>query len=305
MRKLAFVLVWLLLVIPCQAQAACDTNIPGDITGDCKVDFDDFAMLASDWLEAGQPHEWVAIYDGPSSNSDKGYALAVDSNDNIYVTGYSTGSGTDYDYATIKYSPDSNQPVWVARYNGPANNEDQAYAIAIDSSDNIYGTGPSFGSGTGPDYATIKYSPDSNQPVWVARYDGPASDFDRAFAIAVDSNNNIYVTGESEGSCATIKYAPDSNIPVWMARYSSSTGYAIAMDGNDDIYVAGVSTGPDYITIKYASDSNQPVWVATYDGPGSGYDALYDIAVDSNDNIYVTGARYNGPGNSYDWTTST
>ncbi|MHC4158660.1 MAG: SBBP repeat-containing protein, partial [Planctomycetota bacterium] len=52
------------------------------------------------------------------------YDIAVDSNDNIYVTGASYGSGTNYDYATIKYSPDSNQPVWVARYNGPGNSYD-------------------------------------------------------------------------------------------------------------------------------------------------------------------------------------
>ena len=40
-----------------------------------------------------------------------------------------------------------------------------------------------------------------------------------AKAIAIDSNNNVYVTGYSEGVAkdyATIKYSPDSNIPVWM-----------------------------------------------------------------------------------------
>src|SRR6266481_6082859 len=58
------------------------------------------------------------------------------------------------------------QEEWVARYNGPANGDDSAAAIAIDSSDDVYVTGHSAGSGTGLDYATIKYDSSGNQQ-WV------------------------------------------------------------------------------------------------------------------------------------------
>jgi uncharacterized delta-60 repeat protein len=318
MRTPILTILCLLLFAPCTARAACDPNIPADLSGDCHVDFNDFAIMASDWLKPAVPHEWVARYNGLGSGDDRAYAIAVDSNDNIYVIGPSFGSGTSDDYATIKYSPDSNQPVWVARYNGPANTGDWAYAVAVDGNDNIYVTGASVGSGGYSDYATIKYSPDSNQPVWVARYNGPVSINDNGSAIAVDSKDNIYVTGYSAGSTtnydyATIKYSPDGNVPLWVARYNGPANsifgdspHAIAVDSNDNIYVTGQSYGSgtdfDYATIKYSPDSNQPVWVARYNGPGSGDDFAYAIAVDSSDNIYVTG-RTQGSGTNNDYAT--
>ncbi len=48
--------------------------------------------------------QWAVYYNGPQGTSDDPVSIALDPAGNIYVTGRSRGIGTDYDYATVKYS---------------------------------------------------------------------------------------------------------------------------------------------------------------------------------------------------------
>ncbi len=205
---------------------------------------------------------WVRRYNGPGNAIDRGYALAVDDSGNVYVTGVSEGSGTSYDYATIKYSP-TGDTLWVGRYNGPSDSSDEAYALALDNTGNVYVTGISRGSGTSWDYVTIKYSP-AGDTLWVRRYNGPGNSYDKANALAVDDSGNVYVSGVSEGSgtswdYATVKYSPTGDT-LWVRRYngpgnSDDQAFALALDGGGNLYVTGNSFGSgtfvDYATIKY------------------------------------------------------
>lgn len=46
---------------------------------------------------------WIDRYDGPGS-PDSASSILVDRSGNVYITGGSVGSGTSWDYTTIKYS---------------------------------------------------------------------------------------------------------------------------------------------------------------------------------------------------------
>ena len=224
--------------------------------------FGDYATIKYD---SNGNQLWVKRYNGTANDSDWASAIAIDSFDNVYVTGYSPGSGTDKDYATIKYSS-SGVELWVARYDGPASNHDEATAIAIDSSDNVYVTGLSTGLATFGDYATIKYDSNGNQ-LWVERHNSSSNGGDSASAIAIDSSDNVYVTGLSTGLAtfgdyATIKYDSNGN-QLWIFRYNGpgnelDGATALALDSFGKIYVTGWSKGSgtddDYATIKYRKE---------------------------------------------------
>ncbi|MBV6478424.1 MAG: hypothetical protein HGGPFJEG_01179 [Ignavibacteria bacterium] len=164
---------------------------------------DDYATIK---YNSSGIQQWLQRYNGPPTNGrDNATSVKVDNEGNVYVTGYSYGIGTSRDYATLKYNS-SGVEQWVQRYNGPGNDLEYAYSIAVDNSGNVYVTGSSIGIGTGPDYATIKYN-SSGVEQWVERYHR-LGNMDIATSIAIDTSGNLYVTGyNSSDGYVTIKYS--------------------------------------------------------------------------------------------------
>lgn len=249
--------------------------------------------------------QWATRYNGPGSFHDVAYAIALDNSGNAYVTGRSSGSGTGYDYATVKYNSAGAQQ-WAARYDDSlAHLNDYAYSIAVDISGNVYVTGSSQTSISHEGYATVKYNSAGIQQ-WAARYDG-AGGTDDAYALAYDGGNSIFVTGASRNPVTpysfdylTIRYDVSTGDTVWTARYngpanSDDYSLSIALDRLGNVFVTGYSTGLtsgfDYATLRYNSSGVQQ-WVERYTTPGSHFDIAVSVAVDTLGSVYVAGRGY-------------
>ena len=269
-------------------------------------------LMLSPLVTAAQPlaRQWVQRYNGPSNGYDYAGPMTIDNSGNVYVAGQSDGVGTSNDIAVIKYNSSGIQQ-WVARYNGPANNNESPAGIAVDNSGNVYVAGTSWG--TNDDYITIKYNSSGVQQ-WAARFNGSANSSDRINAMTIDNSGNIYVTGQAQfnngllNDYFTIKYNSNGDT-LWTRRYDGGENpssapndyaYSVAVDQSGNVYVTGgARTYPSVsiiATLKYNS-SGVVQWVKWYNGPDT--DEGFAIKVDASGNSYVTGRRSNLSNNDY------
>jgi hypothetical protein len=264
---------------------------------------------------------WATAINGTGS-LDQGYAINLDSNGNVYISGLITGTVTiknyssvsggvinvatfatittagSYDAGIIKYNS-SGVAQWATTIGGTSS--DYSTTIAIDRNNFIYVSGLASGSITIKSFSSIsggavvmttfgtmtatlflvKYNSDGVAQ-WATRMSGGNG---LGYGLAIDSLNNIYVTGYI-GSTATIyDYDSVSGGVVNTIAY----GTISALAGNDGI-----------IILKYNSDGKTQ-WATKIDGSGS--DTGYAISCDSNDNIYVTG-NITGPSTIYNYSSA-
>jgi uncharacterized delta-60 repeat protein len=160
---------------------------------------------------------WVRLYDYFAA-VDRGYAIAIDNSNNIYVGGTSYGGGVlDYDYKVLHYSSNGSL-IWQRQYDNFADN-DFAYDVVTTVTGKVIVTGSSYGGGVvNEDYTTIVYDTAGTQ-IWLKEYDNFA-DKDVAVAVCADAMGNVYVSGFSwDGSIdefdyVTIKYCEQPTITV-------------------------------------------------------------------------------------------
>jgi hypothetical protein len=214
---------------------------------------------------------WPQYYDA-AYEDDVPKAIAVDDNENVYITGYSELSSINSDFYTISYTS-SGGFRWGQRYNGTDNREDSANAIALDKAGHVYVTGSCQGKDSLDNFLTIRYDTDGGNPI-IRTYDHDSLR-DEAIALAVEENGKyVYVTGEvkeddNDGAYYTIVYDAALNIVAYgqydsTGNPTSNEDYAnkIAID-DDYIYVTGASMGANFnndnfdcVTIKYGKPYN-------------------------------------------------
>jgi uncharacterized delta-60 repeat protein len=140
-----------------------------------------------------------------TSSDDGAQGVTVDSSDNIYVTGWTSGgldgntsSGAD-DLILVKYL-DNGTKVWTEQLG--TSSQDTGYGVTVDSSDNLYVTGPTSGGLDGntnagdSDLFLVKYN-SSGTKQWTKQLGTSAND--KGNEVTVDNSSNIYITGYTSG----------------------------------------------------------------------------------------------------------
>lgn len=254
--------------------------------------------------------QWEQGYDGlVVKGDDRPISVATDAVGNVVVTGtssYSIYAGSDW--YTAKYRATDGSLIWEQPYNGPADRDDVATAVAVDASGNVVVAGYSDSGSHGSsnfDYYTAKYSAADGALLWEQRYDGSAHSDDQVTALGLDPSGNVVVTGSSIGIGSdwdyyTVKYAAADGAMLWERRYNGPANREdkasdLAIDASGNVLVTGYSFNTqefwssDFYTVKYAAEDGTVLWERRYNGPAQVRDRAQVVAVDANGDVVVAG----------------
>lgn len=251
-------------------------------------------MLQNDLLLMGSSgaSSWAASIGG-ASNDDQGLGVAVDSSGNAYVVGWTRSQGAgSRDVFLAKYNKDG-VIQWQKALGGSGS--DYGYAVAVDSSSNVYVAGTVTNPSTGATPGLIAKYNSSGSLQWQTYFSRSIYQVELR-GIAVDSSGNVYVTGNSPTSPAGLLVAKfnTSGVLQWqkaLGDYVNITGYGIAVDSSGNVYATAHSdpnqTGyRDVLTAKF-NTSGTLQWQRNFGG--SNVDFGNGIALDSSANVYVCG----------------
>jgi hypothetical protein len=262
-------------------------------------------------------------------------AMGADIGDySMLVKTTSTGSGdlALFDIFALKIGK---QKGWARSWGGE--NADQAYGVAVDESGNIYVTGTfafttvDFDPGPGLD----EHTPVGARDVYLSKFDmngdfqwvrtWGGADSNESHGIAVDSMNNVYVTGEFEGTVdfdsgpGVDNHTSNGGDDAFLCKYDSNgnfawahtwgaaqwdIGWGITTDDSGNIFVSGEFTGTVDFNPGSGNDFHTSVafwdasickynsagafqWAKTWGGDDE--DTAYCVAIDGSGNIYVGG----------------
>lgn len=245
-------------------------------------------------LPAGQGSQlWVQRYNGPGNGNDVATAVAVSPvRPVVFVTGGSEGVTSGADFATVAYNAVTGAQLWARRYNGPANGDDVATAVAVSpDGKRVFVTGGS----SRPDYATVAYNAVTGAQLWARRYNGPRGGTPSGLAVSPDGRE-VFVTGAStlnrrSSGYATVAYNAATGAQLW-AQTVDGRNYPV----RGPVSVAA-STGRVFVTtrfyvsartVAYSATTGARLWARRYNGGSTSGAAA--VAVGPNGKtVYVSG----------------
>jgi hypothetical protein len=276
---------------------------------------------------------------------DQPRAIAVDSSGNAYITGYTMSSNFPTKNA-IQGALKGSQDAFIIKLNAAGDDmlfstyfggsgSEAGYALALDSSANIYVSGNTASSnfpttsgvfqpayGGGADSLILKMNSSGSSVVYASYLGGSGNENGRS--LAVDASGSVYVTGRTSSSdfptvapfqsnlaggndayVTKISPAGDSIVfSTYIGGSSGDVGHGITVDSSGNVYVVGKTSSADFPVVNALQPSYHggafDGWFAKFNPSGNalafssffggnGDEEFLDIVLDSSGNIYITG----------------
>ncbi|MEK7475820.1 MAG: hypothetical protein AAB152_09320 [Candidatus Coatesbacteria bacterium] len=259
-----------------------------------------------DWLvrkyDAGGALSWSRTYNGPASKTEHANAVAIAANGAVVAAGYEDRSdiGEGDNWFVRKYDVSGNV-LWTRTWNGAADGEDRALAVAIaKSSGSVYVAGYETVAGEGKNWRVLKYAIAGNL-LWSFTFNGVANLDDLATGLAIDGSSSVYVAGTTAtagqgDNWQVFKFTPGGAELLNFGYNDPDNGDdivgGVGADREGNFTVAGsedrLGQGLNWRATRYAP-GGAPAWTVTYDDPGSSADAALGVAASLSGTVLVVG----------------
>jgi hypothetical protein len=248
--------------------------------------------------------EWVRRYNGPDNSFDIVSDLILGNNNNVFVYGSSSGTGSLYDFTIINYDRDGNTK-WIQYYNGPGNSTDQINSACLDLQNNSYVTGFTTDLSFNSYLTTAKYDSSGNL-IWMKEFRNSLFLNGYGVDIALDQSENVLVCGTvrhittGKYSSVILKYSKDGNLSGKLIY--DSTGITetvpvkIKIGPTGNIVVAGSSNippGRKDMNVTLINDFPNIAGTFYINGSSNEDDEITDMILDNESNIYICGNMRN------------
>ena len=248
--------------------------------------------------------KWTEIYNGPGNGSDNIISACIDTQNNSYVTGFTTDTSFVSNITTAKIDSSGNM-IWLKEYKIPVFANGYGVDIALDYAGNIYvcGAGLYFSSGN---YTSLilKYSADGNL-LGSFIFDTTGATSNIPVKIKITSSNKIIVSGTSENLSGNrdmyVSMLNDLNGIFRTVVINGSSDQDddlsdMVLDNENNIYICGsmrnISSSMDYYYAKLDT-ACKIMWSGVFNGTGNDTDIPYKLYNDSERNTYITGYSRN------------
>jgi hypothetical protein len=219
------------------------------------------------------------------TDHDEGQSVAIDGSDNVYITGYFSGANVDFNLGGTADTHTSAglEDIFLTKFDSNGGyvytktmggtDHDEGQSVAIDGSDNVYITGYFSGANAdfNPGVETDNHTSAGLEDIFLTKinYDdsygytktmgGTNHDYGRS--VAVDSSDNVYITGSFQ---ETVDFNPGAGTD----NHTSA--------GLEDIFLTKINFDGSYDLTKTMG--------------GTAQDVGRSVAVDDAVNVYVTGS---------------
>jgi hypothetical protein len=221
------------------------------------------------------------------------YGIAVDKNENIYIGGKTEGSiegfenpaPEEYDAFLMKFDK-SGEMIWATQFGNE--NFESIMDIALDSENNIYGSGFKAVNKSMHTQFILKYDKDGDFKWEQVTGDG------YLWATTADSQDKIFSTGVKNGYIVLYEFSPEGTT-VSEKNFGSGIGLGLDYDENSNLYLSGYTTGE---LLGFSNEGTGDCFLIKMDNSGNGlwatrWDTGYNeqdqkVAIGPSGEIFVT-----------------